>query len=236
MSTSEKPEISVGLPAYNEEGNIRKVVSDAIMALKKQNRSWEILVIDNHSSDGTVAVVKDIMKEDPRIRIIEHEKNRFYSGSVASILREAKGDFIMIMDSDGQFTVEDLPSFMDALEKGADFVLGWRRKRNDPAFRLVASWIFKQLGRYWLGFNLHDLNCGIRMFNRRFAEAAEITANINLANPELYACAVKHNLQVGEVEVHHFPRLQGETCNTLADSLRIFAKVNRHMKELSENL
>lgn len=236
MNVSEKPVISVGLPAYNEEENIRTVVSGSIAALEKQDQPWEILVIDNHSNDGTVAVVKDMMKSDPRIRIVEHEENRFYSGSVASILRESRGDYIMIMDSDGQFTVEDLPAFMAELKNGADFVLGWRRKRNDPTFRLVASWIFKQMGRYWLKFDLHDLNCGIRMFNRKFADTAQITEKINLANPELYACAVRCNLKVAEVEVHHFPRVAGETCNSLADSITIFARVNRHMKELAKKL
>ncbi len=236
MNEQDRPVISVGLPAYNEEGNIRKVVEDSIAALEKQPEPWEVIVVDNHSSDGTVAVVRDMMKREPRIRIVEHEANRFYSGSVASILRESRGDYIMIMDSDGQFTVEDLPAFMDALKDGADFVLGWRRKRQDPAFRLVASWIFKQMGRYWLSFSLHDLNCGIRMFNRRFADKAEITQKINLANPELFACALRHGLNVDEVEVHHYPRLYGETCNTLADSIRIFFKVNAHMKELHRRL
>ena len=236
MSNLKQPVISVGLPAYNEEGNIRKVVLDSIAALNQQDWPWEVLVIDNHSSDGTVKVVKDMMKSEPRLRLVEHESNRFYSGSVASILREARGDYIMIMDSDGQFTVEDLPRFMAALQGGSDFVLGWRRKRHDPLFRLVASWIFKQMGRYWLSFNLHDLNCGIRMFNRAFADAALITQKINLANPELFACARRSGLKVSEVEVHHYPRLYGKTCNSLADSFTIFIKVNRHMRELAMDL
>lgn len=236
MNASEKPVISVGLPAYNEEGNIEKVVGDSIAALNKQELPWEVLVIDNCSSDGTVGVVKKMIENEPRIRLVEHETNRFYSGSVASILRESKGDYIMIMDSDGQFTVEDLPAFMTALNNGADFVLGWRKQRNDPMFRLVASWIFKQMGKHWLSFNLHDLNCGIRMFNRKFADTAVITQKINLANPELFACAMKHGLKVDEVEIHHFPRMHGETCNSLGDSIRIFGQVNTHMRELNKEL
>ncbi len=227
-----KPVITVGMPAYNEEANIRNVVADSVAALEKQAEPWELIVIDNHSSDGTVEAVKEMMANDSRIRIVEHETNRFYSGSVASILRESRGDFIMIIDSDGQFTVEDLPVFMTKLRGGADFVLGWRKHRNDPVFRLVASWIFKQMGKKWLGFNLHDLNCGIRMFNRTFADAAVITSKINLANPELFACAMKHGLKVDEVVVQHFPRTAGKTCNSLADSIRIFGKVRRHMKEI----
>lgn len=231
-----KPVITVGMPAYNEEANIRKVVADSVVALEKQDQPWELIVVDNHSNDGTVAAVKEMMVADPRIRIVEHETNRFYSGSVASILREARGDYIMIIDSDGQFTVEDLPAFMEKLQGGADFVLGWRKHRNDPLFRLVASWIFKQMGRKWLGFNLHDLNCGIRMFNRKFADVAVITQKINLANPELFACAVKHGLKVDEVEVQHFARLAGKTCNSLGDSIKIFGKVRVHMQELAERL
>ena len=232
MSNSNSPVITVGMPAYNEEANIRKVVADSVAALEKQPEPWELIVVDNHSSDGTVAAVKDMMAKDPRIRIVEHEANRFYSGSVASILRESRGEYIMIIDSDGQFTVEDLPVFMAKLRSGADFVLGWRKHRNDPLFRLVASWIFKQMGRKWLGFNLHDLNCGIRMFNRKFAKSAVITAKINLANPELFACAVKHGMKVDEVEVRHYARTAGKTCNTLSDSIKIFAKVRKHMMEI----
>jgi len=231
-----KPVITVGMPAYNEEANIRKVVADSVGALEKQPEPWELIVVDNHSSDGTVAAVKEMMANDSRIRIVEHETNRFYSGSVASILRESRGDYIMIIDSDGQFTVEDLPVFMTKLRGGADFVLGWRKHRNDPAFRLVASWIFKQMGKKWLGFNLHDLNCGIRMFNRKFADSAKITEKINLANPELYACAVRNRLKVDEVEVRHFARVAGKTCNTLGDSIRIFRKVDKHMRALAVGL
>jgi glycosyltransferase involved in cell wall biosynthesis len=230
------PEISLALPCYNERDNIADVVEHSIGALDRLGRSWELIVIDNHSSDGTPTQVRTISDRDSRIRLIIHETNRFYSGSCRTALAEARGRYLVIMDSDGQFTADDLPRFLQALESGANLVFGWRKVRHDPLARRVMSWVFNRMGRHYLGCDLHDLNVGIRMFDRRFIRVAEIKHTLNMANPELYMRARRAGLTIAEVEATHFAREKGQSCHNLLRLYQIFARVRRYFRDLCGEL
>jgi len=232
-----RPDITLALPAYNESANIASVLDETIDALTKLNRTFEVIVIDNCSSDNTAAVVMEyIARASASVRLIVHPENRLYSGSCATALREAAGTYVAIMDSDGQFTAADLPRFIAALEGGANLVFGWRRIRHDPRFRLVASSIFNLMGRVWLRYPLHDLNVGLRMFDRTFIKVAAIEHRINLSNPELYARARIAGLSVAEVPVTHAERRGGVTSHDLGRSFDIFLMVNRYMRLLGAEM
>ena len=168
--------------------------------------------------------------------MVVHEENRLYSGSCATALREAKGAYLAIMDSDGQFVASDIPKFLESLEGGANFVIGWRRNRRDPLMRLLSSMLFNMMGKFWLGFKLHDLNCGLRMFDRRFIEAAEIKHRINMSNPELFVRAKIAGLNLDEVEIEHHERFGGVTSHNFAKSWQLLIQVNNYMKALSKEL
>ncbi len=229
-------DITLALPAYNEESNIRGVLDDSVQSLENLGRSWEIIVIDNHSSDNTAQVVENYARQEPRVRLVRHESNRLYSGSCATAMREARGRYLAIMDSDGQFVAADLPKFIQKLESGANFVLGWRRQRNDPFSRIVISGVFNLMGKWMLGFPLHDLNCGIRMFDRTFLQAAEIKHRINMANPELYVRGRIAGCRMDEVEIQHFERFGGVTSHNFRKLLQIFATVYRYFSSLRADL
>ena len=230
------PDITLALPAYNEQDNITNVLDQSAAAMEQLGRTWEILVIDNHSSDRTPQVVAEYARREPRVRLIVHDENRLYSGSCATALREAKGKYLAIMDSDGQFTAADLPKFLEKLQGGANFVNGWRRERHDPFLRLVMSSVFNLLGKLWLGFPLHDLNCGIRMFDRKFMAAAAIKHRINMANPEFYVRAKLAGLVLDEVPIQHAERKAGVTSHDLGKMWRIFVTVNRYFRDLGREL
>lgn len=229
-------QVTLALPTYNEEKNIVKILDQSIDSLEKLQRTWEIIVIDNYSNDITPNLVKQYIKDEPRVRIIVHNENRLYSGSCATALREAKGQYVAIMDSDGQFVASDLPKFIEKLENGTNLVFGWRRKRNDPFMRLVMSAVFNLLGKLWLGYPFHDLNSGIRMFDQKFVSIAKITHRINMANPELYIRAKSANLKLDEVEIQHFERSEGATSHDFAKSWEIFVDVNKYFMSLRKEL
>jgi len=230
------PGVTLALPAYNEEGSIAKVVDDSRRALEGLARSWEMIVIDNFSSDRTCEVVREIAARDPRVRLIAHESNRLYSGSCKTALTESRGRHVAIMDSDGQFTAADLPRFIEKLDGGANLVFGWRRKRHDSVGRKLMSFVFNTLGKVYLGFPLHDLNCGIRMFDCRFMEVAEIHHEINMANPELFVRAKRAGLKIDEVEIQHFEREEGVTSHNLGRIFEIFLEVNQYFAALRKEL
>jgi glycosyltransferase involved in cell wall biosynthesis len=234
--TATDPDITLALPCFNERDNIARVVEQSIRDLESLGRTWELIVIDNHSSDGTPEQILPIVERDRRVRLVVHEANRFYSGSCRTALAEARGRYVAIMDSDGQFSAADLPRFLRALEDGANLVFGWRKVRHDPAPRKVMSWVFNRMAGYYLDSHLHDLNVGIRMFDRRFIAAADIKHRLNLANPELYIRARLAGLAVAEVEASHFPRDKGQSCHSVLRLYQTFAKVRRYFRELRAEL
>jgi glycosyltransferase involved in cell wall biosynthesis len=229
-------ELTLALPAYNEGANIELVVRDSAAALAECGLTWELLVIDNCSTDDTASVAERIADGDPRIRVIRHDRNRLYSGSCATAIREARGNLVGIMDSDGQATAADLPRFLAQIESGANLVFGWRRDRKDPGSRLMVSALFNRLGKLYLRYPYHDLNCGFRVFDRSFADVADIQHEINLANPELYVRAVIAELDVAEVEVQHFPRDGGGSSHNFVRSWQLFRDVNRYLRDLRSEM
>ena len=228
--------ITLALPAYNEQSNIAHVLETSTAALQALDVPWEILVIDNHSSDATPEIVRQCAQRDHRIRLIRHSENKLYSGSCATAICEARGKYLAIMDSDGQFVASDLPLFLKKLEAGANFVIGWRRERHDPLSRIILSSVFNFLGRFWLGSTFHDLNCGIRMCDRAFLSVASIKHRINLANPELFVRGRIAGMRFAEVEVEHHERNAGATSHNFKKSIQLFIDVNKHFMELAREL
>jgi len=224
--------VTLALPCYNEADNIRAVMQAAILDLEKLGRPWELIVIDNHSSDRTATVVKEFVQSESRVRLIVHPENRLYSGSCATALREARGELIAIMDSDGQFSASDLSQMIARLEAGANLPIGWRKARHDPATSKLMSAVFNMLAKLWLDFPLHDLNCGLRMFDRKFARVGEIKHRINLVNPELYVRAYNAKLKVDEVIITHAERTKGQTSHDFKKSYGIFISVNNYFRAL----
>lgn len=235
MSTA-NPEISLAMPCYNERAGIAEVIARSIRSLEKLKRSWELVVIDNHSSDGTPEVVQRTLAREPRGRLIVHDSNRFYSGSCQTALRECRGRYVAIMDSDGQFAAADLPQFLEALEAGANLVFGWRRKRYDPLSRKVMSTVFRVISQYYLKHSLHDLNVGLRMFDRKFIEAADLKYRLNFANPELYVCARRAGLIVTETPISHANRLAGSSCHDVQKLWNLFWLVHSYLRDLGAQL
>ena len=220
------------LPTYNEQDNITTVLNSSIDALKQLGESWELIVVDNYSNDRTPEIVEKLAAQDKRIRLIRHDENRLYSGSCQTALREAQGDIVAIMDSDGQFSAHDLGDLIAKLEEGANLVFGWRRERHDPVSRLMMSRLFNLLGSFWLGFPFNDLNCGIRVLDRQAADLIEIRHRINMANPELYMRAVDAKLVVDEAPVSHAERKQGQTSHNFKQFWRIVVDVNTYFHRL----
>jgi len=142
------PFLTLALPAYNEEGNISAALDASVSALQRLDKTWEIIVVDNCSSDRTPQVVNDYTKTVPCVRLIRHSENRLYSGSYDTAIRERRGSLLAIMDSDGQFSAEDLPELISKLDSGLNLVFARRKRRCDPLSRKLLSKVFNTIGRY----------------------------------------------------------------------------------------
>jgi glycosyltransferase involved in cell wall biosynthesis len=227
---------SIILPAYNEAAYIAEMIRRTIAAGERRPDPFEVIVVDNASRDETATIVAAIAGRDDRVRLVRHPENRLYAGSCLSGTRAALGERIFILDADGQHSPDDIWRFDDRLAAGANLVFGWRRKRHEPAIRIAMSRALLVLARLYLGFPLHDVNCGIRAFDRAFADALVIAHRANLVNPELYVRARLGSFVVGEVEVDQAARQAGTSSHEFRRAIRIFADVNRYLLDLRHEL
>ena len=127
----------------------------------------EILVVDNHSTDDTSGVVRRLAQKEPRIRLIVHDTNRLYSGSCQTALRESRGRYVAIMDSDGQFDIRDLEPFFPLIGE-YDAVLGYRIKRQDTWMRKLNAWGWKILIGMVFGVYVRDVDCAFKLYRGAF--------------------------------------------------------------------
>jgi len=227
---------SIVLPAFNESGYIAEMIAQTIRAGEQRSDPFEIIVVDNASTDSTVAIVEEMAQRDPRVRLIRHPDNRLYAMSCLSGTKAAKGDRVFILDSDGQHPAADIWKFDAKLDAGADFVFGWRVKRAEPPQRIAMSKFLLSLTRFYIGFDQHDVNCGIRGFNRKFADALEIKHRVNFVNPEFFVRAKLAGLTITEVQIEQEKRKAGVSSHEFGRLWRIFQSVRNTLKSVSDEL
>jgi glycosyltransferase involved in cell wall biosynthesis len=227
---------SIVLPAFNEADYIAEIVSQSLRAGSQSTDPFEVIVVDNASSDSTAAVVAAIAERDNRVRLVVHAQNLGYAASCLSGTRATTGDRIFILDSDGQHDPMDIWKFDAKMEEGYELVFGWRIRREEPPARLAMSKVLWGLSRIFVGFNLHDVNCGIRGFSRRFADSLVIKYQVNLVNPELFVRAKLGNFEMSEVQVIQEPRKAGVSSHDFGRLWATFRKVVSYLGSLRAEL
>ena len=187
-----------------------KVIGESIATLDRLAPEWEIVLVDDGSTDDTVALARAAMGAAAiRLRVISHEGKRGYGVTVADGLRAARMSYVAFMDGDGQFDPADLTRLADLMTT-ADLAAGWRRRRADPRYRLVIAGIFNVLVRSLYGVRVRDIDCGLKLMRREVLEAAApLLAGSALLNTELYFKCQRSGLRVVQVAVHHYPRVAG---------------------------
>jgi len=201
--------ISFVIPAKNEEESVAVLYQEIRGVAEKLDRPWEIIFIDDGSTDNTYQILKNIHSQDKRVRIIKLRGNFGKSTALQAGFNQVKGDIIFTMDADLQDNPKEIPAFLDKLSQGFDLVSGWKKKRLDPSLtKVIPSRIVNFLTRKMTGINIHDTNCGFKAYKRQVVE------NLNLYG-ELYRfipiIAARQNFRVGEVVVEHRTRKYGQT-------------------------
>jgi glycosyltransferase involved in cell wall biosynthesis len=212
------------------------MVSRTLAAGRMRPDPFEVIVVDNASSDDTAAIVERIATVDPRVRLVRHAENRLYAASCLSGTMAAQGERIFVLDSDGQHAPADIWDFDAKLDEGFNLVFGWRRERHETTKRILLSMALLRLARAYLSFPFHDINCGIRGFDRPFAEALEIHYKVNLVNPELYVRARLGGFRIGEVGVLQEQRKAGTSSHDFARAWTMFRQVNAYLAALRREL
>jgi dolichol-phosphate mannosyltransferase len=218
--------ISIGLPCYNEENNIKLVINSCLKFIKKNKiKNWELLLVDNKSTDNTTQIIHSLINKykSSNIKLIKNKKNILYSGSANKIIQKSKFNLVCIMDSDNQYDINDISNLYNFLiQKKLDLVIGKRVNRQDPISRKIISKIFLFFSRILINNNLKDLNCGLRILKKNKRIKKYIKYNLNFCNPELYARYLGNNLKIGETKINHFDRDNGKSIHNLINLSKTF--------------
>ena len=200
--------LTLVIPAHNEAANMVKVIGGSVRTLSGLTPDWEIVLVDDGSTDDTVEVARRAMgAQAGRLRVIRHEGKRGYGITVADGLRSARTEYVAFMDGDGQFDPADLVTLAGLMES-ADLAAGWRQRRADPGYRLVIAGVFNRLVRILYGVRVRDLDCGLKLMRRQVLEAAApLLARSALLNTELYFKTQRSGLRIAQVPVRHYPRV-----------------------------
>jgi len=201
--------LSVVLPAHNEEGTVESVVDQVHGVLEQLGVDYEILLVDDGSSDRTGAIGRSLESRIPRFRLVQHFPNRGYGGALKAGFQAATKDWISFFPADGQFKFEEI-RLLIARTKDADIVSGYRADRKDVLIRRINALAWKTLVRLLFGRLCRDIDCGFKLFRRRILADLRLEGNGASIDTELLAGAKALGYRIGEVEVTHLPRTAGK--------------------------
>jgi len=199
--------LSIVAPVYNEASNLRPLCQQITAALEGVVADYEIVLVDDGSTDGGFEIMQELHAADPRLVVVRFRRNFGQSAAFAAGFDHARGEIIVTLDADLQNDPADIPLLLDKLAEGYDVVAGWRQNRKDNLIRKIPSAIANQLIARATGVKLHDTGCSLRAYRR------EVVENINLYG-EMHrfipALASWIGITLAEVPVNHRPRTQGE--------------------------
>lgn len=205
------PELSIFFPFWNEEKNIEQVVKKAIPVAKEVAKKWEILMIDDGSSDNTYQIAKKLADSDPtHLRAITHTPNRGYGAALKEGFINSKYDLVVFMDGDDQFDFSEVTKFIDLIGP-VDIVIGKRKKRLDHPFRHVLMILLKIWDFVFFGFYFEDIDCGFKMFKKEaIQKILPLQSEGAMITTEILAKALQKKLRILQVGVNHYPRKFGD--------------------------
>jgi glycosyltransferase involved in cell wall biosynthesis len=202
-------QISVVVPVLNEEGSVEELSRKLVKVLEKSGRSFEILFVDDGSTDRTLEILKAVHRLDGRVKVLSFRKNFGQTAAIAAGFDYARGEIVVTIDGDLQNDPEDIPRLVDKVEEGYDLVSGWRRKRRDPFLSrrlpsLIANWLISRI----TGVKLHDYGCTLKAFRHEVVKNVSLYGEMHRFIP---AIASGMGVSVAEIPVNHYPRLTGKS-------------------------
>jgi glycosyltransferase involved in cell wall biosynthesis len=204
-------QLSLVIPAYNEAESLPELLSWIYRVCEPLYESYEVIVVDDGSTDNTWPVLKELKERYPqRLRAIRFARNYGKSAALYQGFQEAKGEVIITLDADLQDSPDEIPALYDLITKeGYDLVSGWKRHRRDPLSKTIPSKLFNATVRLFTGIPLHDFNSGIKAYRAAAAKALDLYGEMHRYIPYLVKAAGFS--KIGEKIVTHYPRKYGRT-------------------------
>src|SRR5919202_533602 len=162
--------ISVFFPAYNDEASIAALVKDALELLPALTEDFEVIVVNDGSTDGTARVLEELARKDSRVRVVQHETNRGYGAALRTGFSSASKELVFYTDGDGQYDVRELGRLWPLLKEGVDIVNGYKIQRADGWQRKALGAAYNGLAHLLFSIPIRDVDCDFRLIRRRVVE------------------------------------------------------------------
>jgi glycosyltransferase involved in cell wall biosynthesis len=226
----QKPTVSLVIPMFNEESNIRHAIDCAIDALEAHARDYEIIIVNDASTDRSPEIVKSAAATNPKIRLLSHEQNRKLGGSVRTGFDAARFDLVLYMDADLPFDPDVLGRAIRAMSvTQADVIAGYRFDRTTEGFkRTIYSYVYNALIGFLFGWPHRDINFSFKLMRREVVEALELRSEGSLIDAEMIVKAKNLGFVIQQLGLDYFPRTRGQsTLSSPAVIFKIFRELFR---------
>ncbi len=201
-------DISFVIPAYNEKDSLPELLLQIQEAILPLELTYEIIVIDDGSSDGTLKVLKSLKEQFAMLRIISFRRNYGKSAALSEGFKMAAGKYVVTMDADLQDDPSEVPEMLNKLEEGYDLISGWKKKRHDPVSKTIPSRFFNFVTSRITGIRIHDFNCGLKAYRSEVVKDMHVYGELHRFLPVI---AHWNGYRVTEKVVQHHPRKFGTT-------------------------
>ncbi|MBN2139067.1 MAG: glycosyltransferase family 2 protein [Sedimentisphaerales bacterium] len=217
--------ITVFFPCCNEEDNIERTVKKAIIVLDRLEADYEIIIVNDGSSDNTASVAQRLAAENNAVKVVHHAKNLGYGAALRSGFDAATKNLIFYTDGDGQFDFEEMPPILPLIEK-CDIVSCYRLKRAEGIVRRINAWCWTKLVCLLFGLKLRDIDCAFKLYKAEIFQNIRLSSTGALIDAEILARAAAKGYRIAQAPVHHFPRIAGrQTGANMNVILRAFKEL-----------
>jgi glycosyltransferase involved in cell wall biosynthesis len=200
--------ISLVIPLFNEEESVIPLSHEIRKALSRVNIDYEVILIDDGSTDASLKNLKEITRTDNRFKYLSFRKNYGKSAALYEGFKVASGDVVITLDADLQDDPHEIHNLLKKLEEGYDLCSGWKKKRQDPFIKKISSKFFNFVTRLISGVKIHDFNCGLKAYRKEVVENVKVYGELHRYIPVL---ASWQGFKVTELIVNHHPRRYGKT-------------------------
>ncbi|HRX84981.1 MAG TPA: glycosyltransferase family 2 protein [Phycisphaerae bacterium] len=225
--------LTVFFPCHNEEENVVRVTEDALRMARRVSPDHEVIIVDDGSKDRTPALADELAAKYPgEVRAVHNVPNRGYGGALQRGFCEATKEWIFYTDGDGQFDVEEIDKLIPLLAE-FDIASGIRLDRKDSWMRRMNAECWNWLVGVVLGLRIHDVDCAFKIYPRRFIESVTLRSEGALIDAEMLARATRAGYRIGQVGVHHYPRVAGESSG---GNIRVILRAFRELLRLRRDI
>ncbi|MBN1795930.1 MAG: glycosyltransferase family 2 protein [Sedimentisphaerales bacterium] len=220
--------ISIFFPCYNEQENVEGVVLQGLEVLKKLGADYEVIIIDDGSTDDTGKIAEGIAQENENVKVIHHETNLGYGAALQSGFRSATKELVFYTDGDGQFDISEMPPLLPLMDE-YDIVSCYRIKRQENRLRRFNAWCWTQLVCLLFRMRIRDIDCAFKLYKRKIFDEIEMSSTGALIDAEILARAIRKGYTVVQKGVYHYPRRAGRQSGA---SVRVILRAFKELFKL----